>query len=458
MRDLFLLLIFLGYLRLALKAPFVMGLGYIWVDLFNPQGVSFGLLSGRPLSLVMGLASLLAYLVLDRRNPPRFAIGLVLLSCFAVWVTMTTTWAVVPEEAWIKWDWAIKVLIFAIFLPYIIRTETQLEAMLLTVIFSIGGSLMSFAVKTVVSGGGYDWSLGLSSGSTLVEGSTLSATAVSLVPLILFFARDSRLLPQHWSARLFMYGLAAAGLVTAVGSFARTGLIALATFAGLTWLRSRRKIALAAAFGLALAVGPQLAGENWAARMSTIAQYDEEGSALGRIAVWIWTLQFVAEHPLGGGFGAYRINRIDMPMGDGSGQILEVQAKAFHSIYFEVLGEHGVVGFALLMLMLAVMFANLFRVWRSGRRQPELRWRSRLAAALMTSAAIYLVGGAFIGVAFQPYLYYLMDAGIVLAAMKARRPAAPPAAAAASRPAILDYGAMASPRRPASRYAADAGS
>ena len=45
MRDLFLLLIFLGFAGLGLVAPFAAGLGYIWVDFLGPQRIGFGFIA-----------------------------------------------------------------------------------------------------------------------------------------------------------------------------------------------------------------------------------------------------------------------------------------------------------------------------------------------------------------------------------------------------------------------------
>ena len=45
MRDLFLLLICVGFAGLGLVAPFAAGLGYIWVDFLAPQRIGYGLVA-----------------------------------------------------------------------------------------------------------------------------------------------------------------------------------------------------------------------------------------------------------------------------------------------------------------------------------------------------------------------------------------------------------------------------
>ncbi|MEJ0046485.1 MAG: DUF5935 domain-containing protein [Rhodospirillales bacterium] len=55
----------------GLVAPFALGLGYVWVDTFTPQHVAYSMLSEIPVSQVMGVATLVAYLAVDRKSPPR---------------------------------------------------------------------------------------------------------------------------------------------------------------------------------------------------------------------------------------------------------------------------------------------------------------------------------------------------------------------------------------------------
>ena len=72
-----------------------------------------------------------------------------------------------------------------------------------------------------------------------------------------------------------------------------------------------------------------------------------------------------------------------------------VKAKAFHSIYFEVLGEQGVVGFALFALILATLLLNLRFAITSTRHDPSLAWIAELAKALLLS--LIVLAGTLVG-------------------------------------------------------------
>jgi len=415
MRDLLLLLSYLSFFGMGLFSPYILGLGYVWVDMFNPQRIVYSWLGSIPISFYIGVATLVCYLLFDRKNRPRFNMALICLILFAGWVTLTLQWAVSPEAARAKWDWAFKIICFAVFVPYLFRTRIQIEALILTILFSVGATLISFGAKTAISGGGYGVYLGLyQSNQGLGEGSTLALTAVSVIPLFLFFSNNSLIVPRSIFAKLLMYAFSVAAVLAAVGTTTRTGLVALFVLMFLKWFGSARKFVHL--IGLLLLAGATtfVIDESWQSRMSTITDYEQESSAAGRIAVWKWTIEFVTENPLGGGFESFRINKIKTPHPLDPGQILEVKGKAFHNSYFEVLGEHGFVGLAIFGVLIFLTFKYLGRLSRDPPDGEEGAWIGGLASTVRQSLVIYLAGSLFIGIAFQPFMYYLIATAICL--------------------------------------------
>ena len=138
-------------------APFLCGLGYIWVDAAHPQTIVWNKIFNEiPLAQVMGAGAFFGYLILDRRSPPRLNATICLLVLFSIWVTLSTAlWAVVPDSAWVKWSWAFKGIAFAAFLPFLFRSRIQIEAYLQILLFSCMVNIIGPGVKTLVKGGGY---------------------------------------------------------------------------------------------------------------------------------------------------------------------------------------------------------------------------------------------------------------------------------------------------------------
>lgn len=410
MRDLILLATYACFLVLGAAAPFILALGYVWVDAFRPQEVAHGVFSGLPVAMVMGAAAVGGWFIFDRRDPARPGLITALTLLLALWVTLSTAfWAVVPGTAWWKWDWAFKTIVFSAFIPLVFRSRVQIEAFLQVYLFAIAAHFLPFAGKTIIAGGGYGRNLGLIQGNSgIAEGATLAAVSLMLVPIALFLRRHTRLLP-HWRVTSYLFlGLAVAGVIAAVGTYQRTALIGMAVLAAFILLQSQHKGLAGAAIALGIAGVAFLTTDAWNTRIATIGEYRQESSALTRLLVWEWTLGFVQDHPLGGGFGTSEISRITPPPAAGELETEEVIGRAFHSVYFEVLGEQGWVGLALFLGLAGAALLAHREVIRRANAIAGLAWAVDLARALRASLVILLVCGAFIGIAFQPMLYYFV--------------------------------------------------
>lgn len=408
LRSLYVTMVYIAFLIMGVAAPFVLSLGYVWVDSFDPQDVATQFLNQFPVSKVVGGAAILSFLLLDRRKGG-VSITSVLLAVFAVWITLSTAlWAEVPVPAWIKWDYAVKTLCFAAFMPFVFRSRVQIEAFLQIYLFSVALHFLPVGIKTLYSGGGYGMQLDIVTGNSLLaEGSTLASVALMLVPIIVYLRRHSLILPRGRVTGLLYAGLAVVAVAAAIGTYERTALIGMVTVGIGLWLGTKRKL-LFGSLGLAAMLGvATFTSDAWTDRIATLRHFDTEGSALGRILAWKWTLGYVADHPFGGGFNAYLINTITFPPGP-DGTSLVVHGKAYHSIYFEVLGEQGWVGLGLFGALIATALIQLNRVSRRTRNLAGLAWAHDLAFALRVSLVTLLACGSFIGIAFQPMLYYVL--------------------------------------------------
>lgn len=378
------------------------------------------MIAGWPLSFVTALFMLGQYTINDRRTPPRFDALLVLIAIFAIWVTITTGMSTIPGHPWDKWNWVFKVLVFAIFLPFIFRSRIQIEAFVLVFIFSAATLFFSAGIKTLLGGGGYGVLSVMGGGNSgLAESSTLAIVCAMLIPLIVYAMRHNLLFPKNRLFTCLFLGIIVTAIATVVGTSARAGLIALGVLYILMVLKSKKKFLLLSGAALAaiLLLSLDLSATHWGSRMSTIETYNQDSSALGRLAVWKWTWEYVQIHPLGGGFDAYAHNRIAGVSPDGVINYFpewQIAGKAFHSIYFEVLGEQGFPGFVMYAAMIIIMLFKLRRLKKKWCDYVGMVWLVAMSDALISSILVFLVGGAFVGVAYQPYLFYMIGLTVAL--------------------------------------------
>lgn len=439
MRDLY-LLGFLGlFLLMGLRKPFLFTLVYAYIDIVAPQRLTYFLLNSIPVSLVVFSFALLGFLMDGGKKDARFSARQACMLLLLAYSGYTTVTADVQVEAMAKWDWVWKALVFAIFLPLTLRTRLRIEALALTMIFSLAALLVNGGIKTVLSGGGYGALVILvEDNSGLYEGSIISSVAITVIPLIWWLARHGTIFPSadpRWRKAMWLFALALtfACILIPIGTQARTGLICLGVLFILSLRFSRYKFVYAGGAVLLALVAIPFLPTSFSERMGTIQNYEEDESASTRLAVWAWTLDYVRANPGGGGFEAYRQNKLryELPVMDSNGfdtgsvDVQEVvdEGRAYHSSYFEMLGEQGYFG---LILWLIIHVGGVWRMevlrrrYKDSEREDE-RWIAPLAQALENGQIVYLTGSLFVGIAFQPFIYMLIAMQIGLDTYLARK-------------------------------------
>jgi probable O-glycosylation ligase (exosortase A-associated) len=169
------------------------------------------------------------------------------------------------------------------------------------------------------------------------------------------------------------------------------------------WIKSRKKIVLGVvlaglAFGL-LSFMP----ETWHERIDTIQSYEKDRSAMGRIGAWRFATNLALNRPIGGGgFEDFQPESYQ-EYGPPEASVLDA-----HSIWFQVLGEHGFVGLGLFVLLWIAAWRTGTRVIRMCGKNPDLAWARDLAGMIQAALIGFLVGGSFLGLAYWDYPYILV--------------------------------------------------
>lgn len=428
-------------MALGLRRPFLWVLAYLYVDIVNPQKISYFLLASIPVSLIVFIAAFAGWLVADNKQGNRFTFRQALLLLLLIYCGLTTMSADFPDAATAKWDWVWKALFFAAFLPLTLRTRLRIEAAALFMILSAGAIIISAGIKTILSGGGGYGSLQsfVSDNTGLYEGSTLSTVAIAIIPLIVWHARHGTIFPRGWRVNLFAAALIFACLMVPIGTQTRTGLICIGLLAVLSLRTVKRRVLYVSMIAAAVVIAIPFLPKSYTERMGTIENHQADESASLRVAVWKWTWEYVQDHPLGGGFDSYRgnhvrYNKIDTETAGNNSKVeathIEDKARAFHSAYFEMLGEQGWPGLFLWLLLHGLGLIQLEGLCRRLRRsnRPHDVSDLALANALQQGHVIYLFGALFIGIAYQPFVYMLIGLQIALVTQVRRRALPPPRA------------------------------
>jgi probable O-glycosylation ligase (exosortase A-associated) len=418
-RDLAFIAFLVALFGMGFKRPFLLVLAYVYIDIVSPQRLTYLLLNAVPISLIAVMLAVGGWAVSDDKSGTRIAPRQILIVLLLLYCWITLQFADFPLEAHDTWEWVWKALAFAVFLPFTLRTRTRIEGLLLFMILSAGTIIIVGGIKTIVTrGGGYgELDLMVNNNSGIYEGSTISTVAVAIIPLIIWFTRWGTVFKPDWRVKLFALALIFSCMLIPVGTSTRTGLVCIGLLAVTEFRTVKRKgLYIAALCAMGVAAIPLLPSA-FTDRMSTIKTYQSDESASTRIAVWNWTMDYARQHPFGGGFEAYRGNKLRYILhgADGRERIATDQARAYHSAYFEMLGEQGYPGLA---LWLVINLIGLVRMEVLRRRfrdaADDLGWAGPLAGALQSAHLVYLLGAGFVGIAFQPFIYMLIGAQIGL--------------------------------------------
>lgn len=396
-RDIVIFAIVFGALPFAFWRPYIGVLLWTWLAYMNPHRLSWGLAYDFPFSQIVAIVTLIGITVTRSWRPiPSYSV-VVIWATFFMWTIMTTLTAVNAKgaaEEWGRW-WKINLLSFVMI--SVMQSRRKIELMALVIAVSLGFYGVKGGIFGIATGGRF---MVLGPPGSFIEGNTVIGLALIMVlPLIGFLWLEAK---NRWAK------LAAAGsmILTAVAIIATSsrgallGLVAMTVFLA---IKSRRLIQLgivSIVFGaVTLSVMPQA----WFDRMGTIIDYEQDGSAMGRINAWWFAFNLAVDKPiLAGGFNTFipRLFRQYAPEPD--------DFHDAHSIYFEVLAEQGFIGLALfLALGITAYRTGSWIIRRCGDRQ-DLDWARNLAGMLQTSIVGYAVCGAFLGHAYFDFYYNLI--------------------------------------------------
>jgi putative inorganic carbon (HCO3(-)) transporter len=415
-RDLLLVGVLLPLVPLCFLRPWVGILAWYWVAYFVPHSFTWGFGRSLPVAMLVGGATLLGLLMgRDRRAPLPMSWNVIFLALFAADVTMSTVLAFSPEEAWEKWDWVIKSLLMTFVTMVLFQDRERLRWLYVVTALSLGLHGLKGGLWVLRTGGtnrvyGPDRSF-------FWDNNTLGLALCMILPLLLYLAREE---PRPWLKRSMrvIFGFSVIAILFTYSRGAFIGLLVVVT--PLVWRSPWRVRFLTAALIVGI-VGAAVVPETLKDRIYSIAEQDSaetrDISTTGRLDAWHTASQIAIAHPLfGQGFRALWSRDV---WAEYYGQNFTA-ARDAHSIYFEVLAEHGILGFAIYLIILVSTLFTLRRVRRRWRGDPEHGYLATYAE--MTTKALYpfVVAGAFLGVAyFDLYFLFVATSGI-LGALSAR--------------------------------------
>jgi probable O-glycosylation ligase (exosortase A-associated) len=396
MRDILVVALVFGSLPLILKRPWFGIIVWTWLGFMNPHRLSWGFAQTMPVAMIVALTTLIGMLLSREPKKVPWTRESLLLLLFVLWMTLTTFFAQFPTFAWEQWEKVAKIQLMIFVAMMLITSRERLHLLVWTIAVSIGFYGVKGGIFTILHGGvhrvyGPD-------GTFIGDNNSMGMALTMTIPLMYYLYQES-------SRRYVRLGLLAAMVLTALAAFgthSRGALLGMVAMGVVLWWKSRHKIFMAIVVAAGAATVFLFMPQEWFDRMMTIKTYEADASVQGRFYAWNNAYNIAVERFFGGGFETFRGN-IDA-----------------HSIYFEVLGEHGFVGLALFIALGLFSWMAASRIRRQTEKSDDMAWMARLMRMTQVSLVAYATAGAFLGMAYYDYAYNLVLIVIVCTAILAQ--------------------------------------
>lgn len=398
MRDILIITIVLLGCGVALRKPWIGVLLWTWLSIMNPHRYAFGIAFNAPLAAMAAASTMLGiFLTSDQRASPIKTGAITAFLFFVLWMNLSWGLGLDPSGDYAQWNKVMKIDFMVLVGMVVLHSKQHIFGMAWVTI----GSMMLLGIKggvfTLVGGG--EQRVWGPPGSFIEDNNEFGLALVMTIPLIRFLQMQ---LQNKWG-KLALTAAMLLCAAAALGTQSRGAFLAIIAMGAMLWWRGRNRfvngvLILAAAISL-LSFMP----DTWVDRMNTIETYQSDGSAQGRLAAWsaAWNMSF--HYPTGVGF-----NQVRQDLFDRFSHNPEAGARAAHSIYFQILGNHGFIGLFLFLAIWATTWRHAGWLRKYASKIPEARWCVDLGAMAQVSLVGYLVGGAFLSLAYFDLPYNVM--------------------------------------------------
>lgn len=403
MRDVALIGIFVVLAAMTLRHTWVGAMTWTWFSLMNPHKLAFGLAVNLPFAATIAALTLVSILWNRRQVKLPIDALVLLLVAFVAWTCITTALAIFPAESMEDLEKVLKIQLMTLVCLAVLRGRRLIEIFVWVNVLSVGFYGFKGGLFTILTGGGYRvW--GPTAG--MIQGNNeIGLALVMTIPLMNYLRVVA---VQRWLSRAWVLGMVLSAAAV-LGTQSRGAFVAIIAMAFVLWLRSSRKLLGAIVMGtLALGLVAFMPG-SWSERIESIGNYQNDGSATGRLNAWQTAINVANDRITGAGFAIEQASVFQTYAPD------PTRVLTAHSIYFQALGEQGWIGLALFLSLGLLGFVFASRLRREGAIRPETLWVAELAGMVQVSMVGYAVGGAFLSLTYFDLPYSIL---VILIAAK----------------------------------------
>ncbi len=413
MRDLAILALFYCTLPIIPFRP-VLGLAmYAWLAYMRPQDLAWSIKSMQ-LSMWVAICMLVGLvLAFGRERFATFRLQTFLLIAIGAWYAITCHTAQLPDlsEKWL--DVYLKIILISVITTGLVVTRKRFDFMMMVIAFSLGLLGLKNGLFAISAGGAQFLN---GPGGFMIDRNAYAVALNMAIPLLVGVGLTTERKP----IRIAALALVPFCMITIFCTFSRGGLLTLGVVsAALIW-RTRKPVLAAVVLTVGIGAFAYTASdqlkEKYADRSSSISNFEEDASAMGRIRSWGVAVRMWADHPVTG-VGPRNFTLLYRRYGS----IDSVHVA--HNSYLQMLAETGTPGFVLFVSLIVVALLRLEAV----RRRHRDDWAGKWAGMMQVSLLAFSTGGLLLDMALFDLFYQLVALTVSLEMAAARLTAEQPA-------------------------------
>jgi putative inorganic carbon (hco3(-)) transporter len=411
LRDIFITVVIIGLLPSCLFRPYFGILVWSWLGYMNPHKLCWGFARFLPFAFIVAICVLLGLVTAPdakRRGMPMFRETWMLLGLWAMY-TVSTIFSWYPNEAWPHLWKVSKILLFTFLTLFYFQDRKRLRTLFMVLALSIGFYGLKGGIW-VFRTGALGTSAVLGPEGTFIGGNTEIGLALNMtLPFLLILGREE---PRRWLKRL-MFTAFGFSILAIMFTYSRGAILGLPVVLMMLFLRARRKffgIFAIVILGYFVMLFPP---PEWFTRVQSINEYQQDRSSRMRLESWYVAWRLVLDHPLTGvGFWTMDHDEVfSLYLTD------YIRAQSAHSIWFQMMADHGFPGFFLFVGVIVSSYITMFGLKFRARGRPEAKWVGNYCQMIEASLMGFLVSGSFLSQSYWDLFYHLISFVILLKAV-----------------------------------------
>lgn len=402
LRDILITLIVIGAIPFILQRPKIGIYIWSWLSYMNPHRLAYGFAYNMPFAQITAITLMVSLMVSRELRKPPFNTVMVLWVLFVTWMAITTAAAVFPDSALEQLIKVLKIQLVVLFTLLVIHGRQVIHTMVWVIYLSIGFFGIKGGIFAVMTGGGFRiWG---PAGTFIEDNNSLAVANLMVIPLGYYLYLQSK---NPWVKRGLMISMLLIALAV-VASYSRGAFLAIIGVSFYLWAKSKNRLATALPILLLLPLLFLFMPQSWHDRISTIENYEEDASAMGRINAWQYSINVASARVTGAGFNSW--SRATFAVWAPNAN----DVHAAHSIYFGALADHGWPGLLLFILIFLLSWRQAGRLAKLTKGLPEHAWINDLARMVQVSLVAYGTGGAFLSLAYFDLPWHLVAITLIL--------------------------------------------